>query len=126
MTHYALTTGDSVLRLDDQALIPADPNNPDWVAYLAWKAAGNTPNPATLKSPPTILQAAAFFARFTPAEQAAIQAAAAASPQIGVGLTLGLAQGYVNLLSPILAGWMAALVAAGAITSARSAVIMTP
>jgi hypothetical protein len=126
MTHYALTTGDSVLRLDDGALIPADPHNADFVAYQAWLAAGNIPNPVVINAPPTTLQAAVFFNRFTPAEQVAVQAAAAANAQLGLGLTLGLAQGFVILTSPILAHWMAGLVTAGAITEARATVIMTP
>jgi hypothetical protein len=27
------------------AVIPADPRNEDWRAYMQWKAAGNTPLP---------------------------------------------------------------------------------
>ncbi|HWK44931.1 MAG TPA: hypothetical protein VNT30_09430 [Stellaceae bacterium] len=33
----------SILRLDDGATIPFDPNNADYVAYEAWLAAGHTP-----------------------------------------------------------------------------------
>ena len=125
MTHYILTTGTSVIR-DDGALIPADPANPDFQAYEAWRAAGNVPNPVSMPAPPTTIAAAAFLGRFTQAEQLAVQAAAAASPAIGVGLTLGLAQGFVIFASPLLTSWMEALVAAGAITKARATEIMTP
>lgn len=42
----------AVLRIADQAIIPADPRNRDYEAYLAWVAAGNTPDPAPAASPP--------------------------------------------------------------------------
>jgi hypothetical protein len=126
MSRYQLTKGDSVIRLDDTALIPADPHNVDWQGYLAWLAAGNVPAPVATPIVPTTIPAAAFYARFTPAEQLAVQTAANASPQLGLGMTLGLAQGFVIFASPLLINWMNGMVAAGAITRARAAVIMTP
>ena len=40
--------GDAVCirRLEDQAMIPFDPANTDYQAYLKWLEAGNTPQPA--------------------------------------------------------------------------------
>jgi hypothetical protein len=35
-----------VKRMADNAFIPFDPANTDYVAYLAWLALGNTPLPA--------------------------------------------------------------------------------
>jgi hypothetical protein len=43
---YQLTTSSTVIRLADNAHIPADPANTDWQAYQRWLAAGNTPQPA--------------------------------------------------------------------------------
>ena len=36
----------SVIRLADNASIPFDPQNSDYIAYLAWVAEGNQPEPA--------------------------------------------------------------------------------
>ena len=35
-----------VIRVADNAFIPFDPDNTDYIAYLAWVAEGNTPLPA--------------------------------------------------------------------------------
>ena len=42
---YQLTTGDTILRLADNAFIPPDPANTDYAAFLAWLEEGNTPLP---------------------------------------------------------------------------------
>ena len=47
---YQLTSGDSILRLSDNAFIPNDPGNRDYREYLQWIEEGNTPLPAP--SPP--------------------------------------------------------------------------
>ena len=52
---YQLTTGDTILRLADNAFIPPDPANTDYQAYLAWVEAGNTPEPAPIPEPPAPL-----------------------------------------------------------------------
>lgn len=49
---YQLTSGDTILRLADNAFIPADPGNRDYREYLDWLAEGNTPEPAPLPPPP--------------------------------------------------------------------------
>ncbi|MEO0035404.1 MAG: hypothetical protein RLZZ501_1427 [Pseudomonadota bacterium] len=42
---YRLTSTTNIIRLTDGAIIPADPTNLDYVAYLAWIEAGGVPEP---------------------------------------------------------------------------------
>jgi hypothetical protein len=46
-----------VARVSDNTLIPFDPNNTDYQAYLAWVAEGNTPDPAPEPPAPAELTA---------------------------------------------------------------------
>lgn len=126
MSIYQLASAGAVIRLSDGAFIPADPLNRDWAAYQDWLAAGNAPQPAPSVEPPTTVSSAAFYDRFTDAEKLAIAAAATASPAIFAGLVHGLSTGEVPLGSATLAGWMDALVQAGAITADRKTAILTP
>jgi hypothetical protein len=127
MALYQLTSGTAIVREADQATIPADAANSDYAAYLAWLAAGNTADPAAVVAPPGVIPVNAFWARFTPTEQAAIQTASATTPSIAQAMTFAMLIGQVNLLGgPIVTAWMANLVTAGVITSARSTAILTP
>ena len=49
---YQLTSGDTILRLSDNACIPQAPGNRDYADFLVWKAEGNTPLPAPPPPPP--------------------------------------------------------------------------
>ena len=48
---YQLTTGDTILRLADNAFIPPDSANTDYQAFLTWLDEGNTPEPAPEPEP---------------------------------------------------------------------------
>jgi hypothetical protein len=53
---YQLTNTTDILRTADQATIPADPKNCDYIAYQNWLTAGNTPDPAPIPDPlPTFI-----------------------------------------------------------------------
>ncbi len=49
---YRLTDTDAILRLADGALIPADPANRQYRAYLAWTQSGGTPEAAPIQAAP--------------------------------------------------------------------------
>lgn len=65
---YKLANSTSIIRLSDNAFIPADPANTDYTAYQQWLAAGNTPLPA---DPPSVDEQRAEIERLRDAQLAA-------------------------------------------------------
>jgi hypothetical protein len=51
MADYQLTSTDSVIRTADNATIPNDPANRDWVEYQKWLADGGVPEPYEAPKP---------------------------------------------------------------------------
>ena len=49
---YELTNNTSIIRIEDNAFIPNDPDNTDYAQYLIW-AETNTPTPADIIPEPT-------------------------------------------------------------------------
>lgn len=43
---YKLTNNESIIRIEDNACIPADTANTDYAQYLIWLSEGNEPDPA--------------------------------------------------------------------------------
>jgi hypothetical protein len=43
---YQLTNSTAIIRVADNAHIPADPANTDYATYLKWRSEGSTPAPA--------------------------------------------------------------------------------
>ena len=71
MAGYQLTATDSsVIRTADQASIPNDLANRDWVAYQDWLAAGGVPDPYVKPPKITVENTSDFIARFTNQEYA--------------------------------------------------------
>ena len=59
---YKQTESQSVIRLSDGAVIPQDARNVDYLTYLDWVAAGNTPEPADpLPAEPREMSRRQFF-----------------------------------------------------------------
>jgi hypothetical protein len=79
MTYTLVANSSNVTRDSDGAVIPADPLNTDYAAYLAWVAKGNTPTPAAI--PPAPVHSCTLWqlqAVLTPAQWTAVLAAVAA------------------------------------------------
>jgi hypothetical protein len=119
---YLLDPGGAVLRQADGCWIPDDPANADRQTYAAWLAAGHVPEPYAVPTPPVReLAPLDCFDLFTPAERAALRAAARqpGGDAIEDWLDMVRVARSVNLDDPRTVAGLAALAGAGLISSAR-------
>lgn len=106
---YKMTSSDGVIRSSDGAFIPANPENADYQAYLAWVAAGNTPLPALSldeqKNAQSIIVSAACAAAITGGFQSSALGKAYTYPS-GVTDQANLSANVLSSMYPgLLANW---------------------
>ena len=123
---YKLTQSTSIIRLSDNAFIPADPANTDYAAYVAWLDAGNEPEPADpVPAPVKVMTALEFFERFTDEEQLAIVTATMSNPAVKLWYDKLIAANEVNFSDPRLEAGLNNLVTAELITEDRKQEILS-
>jgi hypothetical protein len=123
---YRITNG-GVIRLTDNAMVPADVRNTDWQAYQEWLAAGNTPEPAFVPEMPPVIRTISVFAfrsRFLLEEKRAIYVAAAGNIDIRIWLDDLQAATEVDLDHPQTVEGVNALEQLGLIGAGRAAKIL--
>ena len=123
---YKLTNSTTILRLSDNAFIPADPANTDYAAYQQWLAEGNTPGAAdpAPPAPPPQFTSLQYLDLFTEAEQLAVATAAMQSAQVKLWYDRTLAANFITLADPRTEAGLTALVQAGLLTTERKAEIV--
>ncbi|HJZ21144.1 MAG TPA: hypothetical protein VJ226_09315 [Bradyrhizobium sp.] len=98
---------------------------PDDQQYIAWLAAGNTPNLGVWPLQ-TLIDIADLWARLTPTEQSNVQFAWVLAPAIIRQLVVFNTIRTIDLTSASVINWVQLLVDTFCITSARKTVILTP
>lgn len=125
---YQLTHSSHIIRIDDKAEIPADPENRDYAEYLAWLEDGNEPlpppDPEPLPPQYPRLTALEMLDQFTEAEQLGVVAATMTEPAIKLWYDRLIAATYVTYDDPRTEAGLQALVDAELITPERKADIV--
>jgi hypothetical protein len=128
MADYKLlntTLGQFIRRAADGASIPVDKANADYRTYLAWVAAGNTPDPADPPSPFVSIDGQAWLDRLTAAELTALFTLRRTNVQVDIFLhQLALGKDLVlrnaaGQVPPRLQAGIDRLVTAGVLTAQR-------
>lgn len=124
---YKLTNSDMVIRVEDNACIPADENNQDYQEYLSWLNEGNTPDSANPIIPlATQLTSLEFLDKFTHDEQLAVVQASMQSAQVKIWYDRMLAASFIDFSDPRIAEGIDALISVGLINANRKLELTTP
>ena len=123
---YKQTQSTSVIRLNDNAFIPADPANADWQQYQQWLAEGNTPEPADppQPAPPKQFTSLEFLDLFTEDEQLSLAGAAMQNPMVKLWYDRLLAASFITLDDPRTEAGLDVMVSIGLLTAERKAAIV--
>lgn len=118
---YRIRSDKYVVRLSDEAVIPADPMNSDYLEYQAWLAEGNEPLPVEPSPPqPQRMSSLTFLELFAEDELVAIATAAMQDVQAKLWYDRTLAAEYVTIEDPRTAYGLQALVSMELLTAERA------
>lgn len=121
MPSYELHPNDFVKRtdLDRPMMIPPDPENSDFIEFLAWLSEGNEPVPYVAPVVYPIFVPREFFAFFTQDEKYAIKEATLQYVTLGIWYDEMWGAQYITAEDPDTLAGLEAMVQAGFLTDAR-------
>lgn len=118
----------AVMRTRDNQMIPFDPTNADYSAFLVWAALpGNTADPVAEPETPlagTTLSSLQLIERLTDAEQLAVVGAAIQTPAIMLWLIKCVGADYIDVRAPLTTAGIDFLIAQNLLDPARKAAIL--
>lgn len=122
MRTYELHRYDSIKRTDvfPTLMIPPDPDNVDYIEYLAWVSEGNSPKPlAEVQKVYPQLAPLEFLDLFTQEEMGAVKTASQQHMGLAIWYDKTLAARYITLEDPMTLAGLDAITDAGLITQER-------